>query len=100
MSESFCLADAGNTYNPALLVLRAHGFELDLKLKPGGPSDWIATKGLRRFVGTDPLMLLGLVRVWEHFGDDWNRQMPAAEVTIRPLNMPDSDSSETTDEDG
>ena len=73
MERDFSLAEAMNTYIPALLVLREKGFYVRLI-----PSDddmdregWSAEKGRRRFYASDPLCLLGLTAMWEQRGDDW-----------------------------
>lgn len=67
------IAEAMNTYNPALAVLRAKGFDVwhnpNIDGSPG--QSWYTRKGRRRFVASDPLCLLGLVAMWEQRGDDW-----------------------------
>ncbi len=74
--DSFILADAGNTYNPALLVLRCKGYELELE-QGRDRNFWNARKDHRLFSAFDPVALLGLIGIWEHFGDDWNQQTPS-----------------------
>jgi hypothetical protein len=76
MEDAFRLADGGNTYNPALLTLRSRGFSLELQTYEDH-NRWVARKDGRTFSAADPLALLGLVAVWEHFGDDWNHQEPS-----------------------
>lgn len=67
------LADAMNTYNPALVVLHEKGYWLyfvpDERPDVGG--DYWAIKDQRIFTALDPLRLLGLVALWEHDGDAW-----------------------------
>ena len=73
---TFSLADAGNTYNPALLVMRSRGYELRLKVDDDGDR-WQASKDNATFGANDPLALLALTVIWEHFGEDWNQQTPS-----------------------
>ena len=79
-NKKFSLRIAGNTENPALLALKAKGYELSLeyfkendKNSPWYPEIpyWEAYKGNRRFSATSPVELLGLVALWETRGDKW-----------------------------
>ncbi|MDG3002304.1 hypothetical protein [Paludisphaera mucosa] len=71
------LVAAGNTFNPSLIALRAKGYSLRIEVvDDGGSNLWCASKDGRRFAGYSPPELLGLVALWEHLGDDWNRQTP------------------------
>lgn len=69
------LVAAGNTYNPSLIVLREKGYDLWLE---GGEarSLWCARKDGRDFLAYSGPELLGLVVLWEHLGEGWNRQSP------------------------
>lgn len=82
MAHLFKLAEAMNTYDPALLVLQEKGYRLHSEL--GDPdsewADWIATKDDRQFIATDPLALLGLVAIWEQRGDAWQKKPDEAQV--------------------
>jgi len=69
------LVASGNTYNPSLLVLRDKGYELWLEQGENG-SLWCAKKGNQSFLAYTGPELLGLVTLWEHFGESWNRQTP------------------------
>ena len=72
---SFSLTFA--THNPALIILREKGYEIAIVPdEGGGPSTFIATAPGRRFAANGGAELLGLVTIWEHFGEDWNRQEP------------------------
>ena len=71
------LVASGNTYNPSLLALRDKGYHVWLE----HPDDedrtlWCAFKDDHDFLAYSGPELLGLVVLWEHFGDDWNRQSP------------------------
>ena len=76
MAEDFTLVAAGNTYNPALLVLHDKGCELAMKKEKDGSLVWFAKKRGLDFCAYSPPELLGLVALWEAFGEDWNRQEP------------------------
>jgi hypothetical protein len=69
------LVAAGNTYNPSLIILRSEGY--DLALEEGEDRLlWIARKGNCQFLAYSGPELLGLVVLWEHLGENWNRQTP------------------------
>jgi hypothetical protein len=72
-ARTFRLADAMNTYNSALVVLRRKGYQLYIypDEREGYLGDYWAIKEKRDFIAKDPLRLLGLVSIWEHFGDQW-----------------------------
>jgi hypothetical protein len=73
----FSLSLTYATHNPALLVLREKGYELAIiPDKNGGASTFVATAPGRRFSANGGAELLGLVTTREHFGEDWNRQVP------------------------
>src|SRR6516165_7420800 len=71
---------AGNTCIPALLALRAKGYQVWLEYTkdddPNSPwhpymPDYQAEKDGAYFSATGPVELLGLVAMWETRGDDW-----------------------------
>jgi hypothetical protein len=70
------LVAAGNTYNPSLIVLREKGYELRLERAEDGSSLWCARKGPQSFMAYSGPELLGLVVLWEHLCEGWNRQKP------------------------
>jgi hypothetical protein len=67
------LAEAMNTYSPALLVLHQLGFQLTVERPRENQKwrTWVARKDDRTFFASDPLVLLGLVSLWQHRGDSW-----------------------------
>ncbi len=69
------LVASGNTYNPSLIVLRNKGYDLWLEKGDNG-SLWCAKKGEHHFLAYSGPELLGLVALWEQFGQDWNQQKP------------------------
>ncbi|WP_299242910.1 hypothetical protein [uncultured Aquimarina sp.] len=78
MENGCTIADAMNTYNIALKIIRSKGYKIflipDKREKYMG--DFCAVKGNRKFIGGDPLRVLGLVSIWENTGDDWQSHMP------------------------
>jgi hypothetical protein len=70
----FSLVAAGNTANPALLVLKAKGYELQVEQEGDEATIYMARKDGREFLGYSAAELLGLVTLWENLGDDWNQQ--------------------------
>jgi hypothetical protein len=77
MKEKFRLADAMNTYNPALLVLQERGYKIWLELSEDESElgTWWASKDEADFAAFDPLRLLGLVIIWEQRGVQWERKI-------------------------
>jgi hypothetical protein len=69
------LVASGNTYNPSLIVLRKKGYELWLEK---GKDDNLscAKKGHQQFLAYTGPELLGVVTLWENFGENWNQQQP------------------------
>lgn len=75
MAWKLKLAEAMNTYNPALLTLKERGYTLRSRfLETSQSIEWIAIKDERAFVSFNPLSLLGLVEVWQQRGDKWSQQ--------------------------
>jgi len=70
------LVAAGNTYNPSLIVLRERGYQLWIEAGEDDAPLWCARKGPQTFLAYTGTELLGLVTLWEHLGEDWNRQVP------------------------
>ena len=73
MKNGCRIADAMNTYNSALSIIKSKGYKLFFY--PNNTEDFhgdfIAIKGPRQFMGSDPLRVLGLISIWENTGDDW-----------------------------
>ncbi len=76
METQFSLVAAGNTTNPALLVLKAKGCELQIEQEGDEATVYIARKDGREFLGYSAAEVLGLVTLWENLGDNWNKQEP------------------------
>jgi len=67
---------AGNTYNPCLLVLSTKGYLIFAECLSNGRPLWCAIKDGHEFSAYSPPELLGIVGLWEAFGNNWNRQTP------------------------
>ena len=69
------ISDAMNTYTPALLLLKAWGFEIKLEDDDFDTraADWTATKEDIVVVASDPLRLLGLAALATSRGKNWQR---------------------------
>lgn len=67
------IADAMNTYKYALTIVRDKGYKIFFIPDPREEffGDYWAVKDGRDFIGGDPLRLLGLIGIWERYGDDW-----------------------------
>ena len=68
------LADAMNTYNPALAVITKKGYKIWIEPSDNDEElgDWCARKEDDSFVASDPLRLLALISLWEELGESWN----------------------------
>lgn len=69
------MTDHPNLYNWALTILRNKGFKLliwpDPEDKDSSNDHYYAKKGDRDFNAEDPLRLLGMISIWENYGDEW-----------------------------
>ncbi|MFI4849259.1 MAG: hypothetical protein ACIAZJ_09190 [Gimesia chilikensis] len=74
--NTFSITDAGNTYNPALLVMRSHGYQLRIE-EFDESNIWHVTKANASFSANNPLALLALTLIWENYSEDWNQQEPS-----------------------
>jgi hypothetical protein len=88
MTKSHSLVAAGNTYNPSLLVLKEKGYDLERE-EEGDTVLWRAIKGDCSFTGYSPPELLGIVSLWEAFGETWNRQLPDLLTELAEQSDPD-----------
>lgn len=70
------LADAMNTYTPAILVLESWGYTviLDDDDFDDQTADWTATLADQTLIANDPLRLLGLAAIARARGEAWQRQ--------------------------
>ena len=73
METGCTIADAMNTYNIALRIIISKGYKIFLipDKREDYMGDFCVVKGNHKFIGSDPLRVLGLVSIWENTGDDW-----------------------------
>ncbi|MFD2562900.1 hypothetical protein [Aquimarina rubra] len=73
MKNGCTIADAMNTYNIALRIILSKGYKVFLipDKREEYFGDFCAVKDNRKFIGGDPLRVLGLISIWENTGDDW-----------------------------
>ncbi|HEX9061911.1 MAG TPA: hypothetical protein VF941_17160 [Clostridia bacterium] len=71
--RKFRIADAANTYNPALNLIREKGYKIYLLPSQNEElyGDYWAIKDGSDFIASDPLRLLALINLWEEYGDEW-----------------------------
>lgn len=69
MSAITTIVAAGNTLAPSLAEVRALGYEVSRGTDCGGA--YVAEGQNSRLVADDPLGLLGLVKLYECRGKDW-----------------------------
>ena len=75
VSDWQCLLGAGQTIdNAALYLLREQGYHLSM-IAFGARSLYVATKDGRRFSGASGAELIGLVNLWQQFGDEYRSDM-------------------------
>jgi hypothetical protein len=75
--ERLCrMADALNTYQYAFDVIMEKGYKIFFIPDPREEfdGDYWAIKDRRDFIASDPLRLLGLISIWEEFGNTWYTQ--------------------------
>lgn len=93
-SQRARIASAGNTTNHALEVLGAKGYSVVLypDASDDGLNRYWATKDGRDFIGHDPVEVLGLVALWEQFGDEWrDRAVPSHHDALLSAAFPEDD---------
>ena len=69
------LAEAMNTYNPALLIIKNKGFDIKIRLNENQDEieRWVAQKQNLEIFGFNPLSLLGLINIAEQYGENWRQ---------------------------
>lgn len=74
------IAEAGNTFYPALVVLRSKGYRLRWRhSERTDRDDFWALKDGEEFVASGPEALLGIVTLWETYGRDWQADIREVE---------------------
>ncbi len=64
------LAAAGNTVIPAIQVLKKLGYTVSTTWE-GGNQLFVAGRDNNTFIGGDPVMVLGLIKLYEVKGENW-----------------------------
>jgi hypothetical protein len=80
--SEFIIAEALNLRNPALFVLRGKGYKLgahDSSNEHFNQITWYAIKDKRMFCAYEPIVLLGIVAMWETLGDAW-QEIPNVKI--------------------
>lgn len=96
------IASAGNTANHALEALRVKGYSVVLRpaASEEGQNDYWAIKDGRDFIASDPVEVLGLVALWEQFGDDWrDRAVPSHHDVLMSAAVPADDYASLSEEE-
>lgn len=64
---------AMNTFEPALDIIKDKGFLIscDISKENDNYNEWVAIKDDFEISATNPVELLGLVLIYENFGEDW-----------------------------
>jgi hypothetical protein len=65
------IGPAGNTLVPAVLALESKGYCVSWTRQNDHDETWFAEGPLGRFLGDDPLELLGLIAMREIRGENW-----------------------------
>lgn len=75
IKKNMKLAEAMNTYNPALSEIKRRGYNIRLELDKSQNEIkcWIAQKQSLEIFSFNPLSLLGLIIIAEQYGNDWNK---------------------------
>lgn len=99
-SRKVRIASSGNTANHALEALRSKGYSVVLypDASEDGMNSYWATQDGRDFIGSDPVEVLGLVALWEQFGDDWRaRTVPSHHDALLHAAFPEDDYASLTE---
>lgn len=95
------IASAGNVVDYALEALRSKGYSVVLRpdASEAGMHQCWAIKDGRDFIAADPFEVLGLVTMWEQFGDDWwDRAVPSHHDALLSAAFPEDDYASLTEE--
>lgn len=102
-SRVFRICDALNTWRPALSVLRKKGYKLFISPDPREEfyGEFWAIKDGRDFIASNPVALLGLVQIWEEYGEQWQQKSQNygdIEDELATIAFPDDPYSELSEE--
>jgi hypothetical protein len=88
-SEAFMqnIATAGNTVVPALLALEKLGFSVSVERDGDGRDLFQAVKGEESYIAEDPVSVLGLVKLVEMRGWEWQPSDLEIEDTLQRYDL-------------
>ena len=90
------LAEAGNTYFPAMAVLKSKGYKLRERLNErDGEFSYHAYRGGYEFSAFSTEALLGIVCIWEMYGENWQSSIRKFEFDEREIYSEDEDGNIT-----
>jgi hypothetical protein len=82
------IADAGNVLVPAYLALIQKGYSVSCEKLGSEEEDlWIAENSSNRFVAEDPLLLLGLITLYEIRGEKWQASDNEIEAFLKKFGV-------------
>ncbi len=76
------LVAAGNTVVPAILLIRQMGYTVTIDSSKGG---CLAEKDGNSFEAEDPVMVLGLIKLFEIKGENWMASDEEIEKVLREI---------------
>ncbi len=65
------IASAANTLVPAYLAILSKGYSIQKSNSPGTEETWRAKKDGAELIAEDPLVVLGLIAMYESRGINW-----------------------------
>ena len=80
------IAQAGNTWIPAVLVMRDKGYKV-ANHRQGNDEYCVAEKDELRFSASDPVAVLGLVALYEARGADWMAADPEIDQVMEEFGV-------------
>ena len=97
------IADAPNTYHHALDIVLKKGYKVFFSPdeREEFEGDYWAIKDGRDFIASDPLRLIGLITIWEEFGDEWYKAGIGSKVMDRIFDVafPEDEFKELSDDE-
>jgi hypothetical protein len=84
MSPTFRLSEVHDVSSVTVIILGERGYHVwwEASERPSA-DDWWAEKEGRQFVAKSPLVLLGLVALWESRGDEWQKKADEPDLVAR-----------------
>ena len=86
MGDRVRISQAGNTWIPAVLVLRERGYAVT-NHRQGNEEYCVAEKDQLKFSASDPEAVLGLVALYEARGADWMAADPEIDQVMAEFGL-------------